>query len=124
MEWLLSHPVLATYLLLKVPKLAQAVLVLSVPIIVVLALIVLIEEDTRIFRKYGKYPAIAAIIATTMLILTPSRDDLVMMVSVGAGVSVYNAAKDSSVVDKAQEALGVLINEKLDSVLGPNKNSK
>ena len=125
MEFFLEHPMLVTYLFLKLDAVRDTIAVITIISSLVLASIVFIYalEKSEVLPGWRKYLTIILLTGAVCTII-PSSKDVAIMYGVSAGVTVGKEVATSPITKKSLELLERYIDASLDEAKNKLEKSK
>ena len=125
MEFFLEHPMLVTYLFLKLDAVRDTIAVITIISSLVLAFIVFIYvlDRSEVLPGWRKYLTIILLTGAVCTII-PSSKDVAIMYGVSAGVTVGKEVATSPITKKSLELLERYIDASLDEAKNKLEKSK
>lgn len=125
MEFFLEHPMLVTYLFLKLDSFMSTFTLLTVLYITALCLWSLFYavELSKVAPHLKKLTALAVLLVS-ITTLVPSSKEVAIMYGVSTGVTVVKGIATSPITEKSLELLNIYVEKELDKAKNSLEKSK
>ncbi len=130
MEFILEHPVLLTYLFLKIDALRSLLVIVSVLSFTATLFTTVLyftegtEQVEEQNKKWFKLVPTIFLISSILLLVVPSKQDVAIIVGVYAGAEAVKDIKQSPVTEKATKILNKYSEEALDEIGKKKKDGR